>query len=165
MVKAVTVSSTTLGCSFGAYRRARPVSGFTLLELLVVMMLGAIMTSIAINNLDALSNPAQGAAAQLTGFLKEVRAKAISQTVAYKVTASSNRRIVTRFASTCSATTTTNDPSLTLNLPNSAALTATDWEICFTSRGLATVNTTITLQDQYVTKRVEVLLGGGVRTI
>lgn len=146
-----------------AYRRAAGNSGFTLLELLVVFMLSAIVGSIAVSNFSALANPAQGAAAQLASFLKEVRARAISQTVAYKITASSTRTIVTRFATTCTSNTTTVDPTLTLTLPTGSSLTATDWEICFTSRGLASANTVLTLQDQRVSRRVEILLGGGVR--
>lgn len=146
-----------------AQHRTSGVSAFTLLELLVSLMLAGILTSIALNNLSALANPAQGAAAELSGFLKEVRARAISQTVAYIVTPSSTRTIVTQFATNCSSATLTSDPSLTLTLPTSSSLTATNWSICFTSRGFATTNVVLALQDHSVTKTVEVLLGGGVR--
>jgi len=159
------MGSLNLSCAQFARQRTPAMSGFTLLELLVVLMLTAVLSSIAVSNMSALANPAQGAAAQLAGFLKEVRARAISQTVAYKVSATSNRTIITQFAVNCSSATNTLDPSLQLTLPTSSALTTTNWQICFTSRGLASNNITIALQDQFVTRQVEVLLGGGVRLL
>lgn len=136
--------------------------GFSLIEMLVTLMMTAVLGSIAVSNLKVLDNPLQDGAAQTASFFKEVRARAISQTSAFIVAPTSASRLSATFGNTC-ATATTVDPTLRLTLPNGTSFTATNWGICFTSRGLVDQDTIISLRQGANTKNIEVMLGGGVR--
>jgi prepilin-type N-terminal cleavage/methylation domain-containing protein len=137
--------------------------GFSLIELLVALMISAVLASMALGNLKELNDPLQNGSAQLAGFLKEVRAKALSQTVAYHVSASSTTKIITTYGNNCASVTTTADPQLTLKLPTGTSLSTTSFNFCFSSRGLSDQNVNIVIHDNIGTKTVEVMLGGGVR--
>ena len=141
-----------------------PQRGFSLLEILVALMISSVMASMALSGLKELNNPLQNGSAQLNAFLKQVRATAISQTVAYRVQAQGSGKVITKFGNACSSAATT-DASLTLALPDRTVLTSTSFDFCFTSRGMATQNVTLGIRDESGTKSVEVLLGGGVRTL
>jgi Tfp pilus assembly protein FimT len=147
------------------YTGLKSQSGVSLLETFVVLVMLSLLSSIALNNLKSLYDPLQSASALTTSFFKEARAKAISQTLAFHVKPSGNKKLVTDFATNCTSTTRTNDPSLTLNLPTGVTLSSTSWDICFTSRGLSTSNTTIQINEGSISKQIEVMLGGGVRVL
>jgi prepilin-type N-terminal cleavage/methylation domain-containing protein len=149
----------------GNSRQYSSQQGFSLLETLVTLMLGVIVSNIVVSNLKQLDNPLQNGVAQVTGFIKGVRARAISQTIAYKIQPTSLGRLSASFAPTCSAATFTTDPSLGLVLPNTTRFTNTTWSICFTSRGLSTENSTIQLRDGSTVRTLETMLGGGVREL
>ena len=75
-------------------------------------------------------------------------------------------RLGASYATTCSATTWTDDPDFELELPEGVELSSTAWNLCFSSRGLASNNLTISLQhDQFGTSDIEVLLGGTSRVL
>jgi prepilin-type N-terminal cleavage/methylation domain-containing protein len=138
--------------------------GFTLVEMLVVFALIGALSGIAVINLKAFSSPAENGAAQLLGFLKQARARAISTTSAYFVVPSGSATVVTRYGTNCSDASPVSDASLTLQMPTGAQLAATGWSICFTARGLSDSNTVLTVNDnQSGARSVEVLLGGSVR--
>ncbi|NDC38889.1 MAG: prepilin-type N-terminal cleavage/methylation domain-containing protein [Proteobacteria bacterium] len=138
--------------------------GFSLLEMLVVLMISGVLSSMALSGLKELSNPLQSGTAQLNAFLKQVRATAISQTVAYRVQAQGSGRVITKFGNGCTSASTI-DSALRLDLPAGTSLTTTTFDFCFTSRGLANQNVVLAIRDSSGTKSVEVLLGGGVRTL
>lgn len=138
--------------------------GFTLFELLIVLAVFGVLIGMAALNLRPLNSPLQTGTSQIMGFFKQARAKAIATTSAYKVEPASATRLITKYASSCSALTMTTDTDLTLDLPAGVSLTATDWSVCFNSRGVADGNITVTLTDSKAkTRTVEVFLGGGVR--
>ena len=139
-------------------------NGFTLVEMLVVFLMIACLSGIAVMNLKALSSPSENGAAQLLGFFKHARAKAISTTSAYFVMPTSTSTVITKFGTNCSDAAPVNDSALRLNLPSGASLGNVGWSVCFTTRGLSDSNTTVTVNDtENGSKTVEVLLGGGVR--
>lgn len=151
--------------------RATPVRccaaarGFSLVELLVVLAISGILIGIATTSIAALNNPLINATAQTLGYLKQARAKAISTTMAYTVTAASPTRFQARFGPLCTSGSLTTDPLMDIPLPRGASFTATNWSICFNARGLASTTQTLGLQDsQGHLKTVDVMLGGGVRT-
>jgi type II secretory pathway pseudopilin PulG len=138
--------------------------GFTIFELLLVMGLALLMGGIAILNLKAFDNPLQNGSAQLAGFLKQVRAKAISSTSAYIISPGSSGRIQTQRGLTCADASPVDDPLAALSLPSGAYLFDTTWNFCFNSRGLPDANIEIELRDiGGANEIVEVLLGGAVR--
>jgi prepilin-type N-terminal cleavage/methylation domain-containing protein len=139
-------------------------AGYTLTELLVTMSLLSVMSGFAFVNLLDLSNPARSAASEISGFLKQARARALSTTSAYTVSASSTDTLTTTVGTTCSAAQSA-EPSLTLELDH-ADLSNVSWSICFTSRGFPDKNVVIPVTDDYSgSNSVEVLLGGAIRVL
>lgn len=137
--------------------------GTTLLELLTVVSLAAILSTVAVSNLSVLNTPAATGTAALVGFLKETRAKAMNTTMAYTVKPSSNRVVVTTYAKTCAAAPQTKDNAMTLTLPRGATLRSTTWSFCYGTRGLVDTSLDIVVGDSEGSKTVQVGLGGGVR--
>jgi prepilin-type N-terminal cleavage/methylation domain-containing protein len=138
--------------------------GSSLIELLVTVSILGILMASSTSSLRGLHNPLRDGSQQTMGFFKQVRAKAISSTSAYVVSAASAVRIQTMRGSSC-ATATTLDPAMAIDLPNGATFTDTSWTTCFTPRGLAESNIVVTLRgdESGLTRDVEVFLGGAVR--
>ncbi len=138
--------------------------GYTLLELVIVLSLIAIMSGVAVANLRQLQDPVKTGASQLSGFIKQVRSRAMSATQAYLIRPASANRVIALRASVCSAETWQPDSRLVLDLPSGVSLQATDWEVCYGSRGLPDDNVRIGISDlDSRQQEVEVLLGGSVR--
>lgn len=138
--------------------------GFSGIELLVVFLIMSIMTGIAAYNLRELDNPLEDARAELRGFFKQVRSRAISTTSAYEVIPLTTKQIITRYSIRCSDASKTNDPQLTLTLPTHTNLINTDWAVCFNARGLPDQNLLINLVDiQSQSSSIEVMLGGAIK--
>ena len=149
-------------------KKSRDAAGYSIFEVLAVLALLAILSGVATNNLKELSDPLENSSAELIAFLKQVRARAISTTSAYKVAPVSNGDIVTSYSERCSdaAVEWVADPGVTLSLPTGAWLEDTDWAICFGPRGLPDGNIQVVLRDMDAGSRtIEVYLGGGVREI
>ncbi len=138
--------------------------GFSLIEMIATCMIIGIVSMIAINRLQDLDNPVLNATSEMTGFFKQVRARAISTTSAYKISATSNTEIITEYGETC-ADIDTADDKMILELPNGASMTTNDWEICYNSRGLPDDNIQITVTGASGTRTLEVYLGGAVKEI
>ena len=139
-------------------------SGFSVIELTVALALVGIMTMIAAGNLKAVRSPALEAANQTMGFFKQVRAKALSTTSAYFVSAASPTRLVTSFGINCSDASPVADSALTLDLPSGASMTDITWNVCFTPRGFPDSTAIIPVVDgEGGAESVELYLGGAVR--
>lgn len=139
-------------------------NGFTILELLVVMGLIASMLAIGTHNLRSMTNQIQSGAAEISGFLKQARAKAIASTKAYKVTVASENQLVASFALNCDSSSFQTDPTLALTMPLEVSITDINWEICFGSRGLPKTNDILFINDVHGEFRsIEVMLGGAIR--
>jgi Tfp pilus assembly protein FimT len=141
------------------------MKGYTINELLVTMMLVSISSMIALSNLKQLEDPVNSSTAELISFFKLVRAKAISTTSAYTVTAQSNSKIITTVANVCSSNDQVTDNKVVLNLPLGASLTDTAWVVCFNSRGLPDANIQIGISGESGLRTIEVYLGGGVQEV
>lgn len=141
-------------------------AGFTLLELLMVMLLTGILSYIGVYNLKEMASPIEDASTSTVSFLKVVRARALATTSAYTVYPVTSTRLGARTSARCDDPLgeTTVDPSLQLNFPSGAQLLETAWTACFTARGLAATDQTFLIRDiAGQTRTVEVLLGGSVR--
>ncbi len=140
-------------------------SGFTLFELLFTVGLIGVLLGVAVTNLRSLDSAANTGAAEVLGFLRQVRARAMAATSAYKIAPSSAQVLAVYTASTCSSPMAL-ESSLTLKLPLGASFTDTGWEVCFSSRGFPDSSPTIDLQDtEGGIKTIQVFLGGAVKVI
>lgn len=144
--------------------------GFTTIELLIVLGVLGVLFAVAFNDLRPLNNPLQNGTSQLSGFLKQVRVRAMATTSAYQVspdTSNPNKVLIVRYGNTCTAAATgTVDDQFRLELPDGAELNmGGTWSICFNSRGFANTATTLNLiktGDASKFRQVQVLLGGAI---
>ena len=139
--------------------------GVSLIELVVVSLILSLFLASAYSNIDVLNRRAHNASQLVSGYFRQVRATAVSHTLAYQITPASATTLSAGFAATCSAGSFTTDSRQNLPLPAGVQLTDTSWSLCFSSRGFAQSNVTVGIQDiDGNTESIEVFLGGGIRT-
>nr|WP_243093763.1 prepilin-type N-terminal cleavage/methylation domain-containing protein [Thermus thalpophilus] len=148
--------------------------GISLLELLVALAVLGIAGSIAALNLRPLYNPLQDSVSRTEGYLKQVRAKAMATTSAYRISLRQDGKgLEASYANKCNASTFTTDLQLRLELPTEVTISIrpAGASLCFNSRGLLVLinggnppqEPTLTLQDNRGrVATLAVLLGGGV---
>ena len=140
--------------------------GFSLLELLAVLSTAGVLTLMASAGLNDMVDPLRNASAELQGYFKQVRARAIATTSSYTVVPSGTGTVTATFSDSCSSSDQTADGRLLLNLPSGARFSATDWSVCYTARGLPLENLQIELADNDGESRtLEIYLGGAVREV
>ena len=141
--------------------------GFTLLEILMVVSIMGILGGIAALSLNNLGGELQNGTNELSGFLRQTRAKAMATTSAYRVKYASPTKLFVQSARNCGSDSWTTDSSLKLELREQVYIT-NDWDsdkkvVCFSSRGIANNNETIKLTDKDGKRaEVEVLIGGAL---
>jgi len=147
---------------------ARLQQGFSLIELLVVIAIIGIMAGLAVVGLRGSHDDLTFNATELEGQVKLTRSKAMTTTRAYRLVRA-GKRIDAEWSERCSDTTGwQKDDAIWMELSNRVSISNTqnvtdNVIICFTSRGLASANPVITLQDQEGdTAEIEVFIGGGV---
>jgi prepilin-type N-terminal cleavage/methylation domain-containing protein len=135
-------------------------------ELLAVLALSGILFGIGSLGLLRMEAPLDTGSRLLDSALRQARAKAMSTTTAYQVTPVDGSNLVASYANLCTDTVWTLDPRLDVELPDGVTLTDTTWVACFSSRGHADSNATLTVQDSGSdTRQVEVLIGGMTRIL
>jgi prepilin-type N-terminal cleavage/methylation domain-containing protein len=139
--------------------------GFTVLEVLTTLGIAGIIMGTAAANLNSLGNSPANPANQLVGYVKQVRAKALSSTRAYVIAPISPTQIGASYADNCRSPTFTADGPLRITLTSNAILTDTSWSVCITSRGLTTSSMIVPISKGSETQQVEIALGGGVRKL
>jgi len=144
----------------------RKQAAFTILEMLVAVVFLGIMLGIAVSNLRVQADPLSIATTNLEGFLKQMRARAISSTLAYTINPTSSGYLQTRYSSKCSDTTKTVDSKYFLKLPTTVTFGATTWSFCYSSRGFPDANIQVTLRNTTANSQIlEIMLGGAVRLL
>lgn len=166
--------------------------GFTIIEILVVLMIAGIMAAFAAPTIKFGINPLQDTTNRIAGNFKLVRAKAMSQTSAYRVRQTSATQLTVERARSCFDTTGwTVDPSFTVEdlslaeaediqglakneiiqivaatVNGTTVTTLTNWRLCYDSRGLADRTLVLTLRNITTNRqnRIEVFRGGTVQT-
>jgi len=123
----------------------RSSAGSSLIELLAVLAIVGIAVGAASLYLRPLEAPVQTAAAELEGFLKQARARALSTTSACRVLPATARGVRAECADDCAASTWTPEAGGRLGFPDRVTMTNAAWSVCL--------------------RRVEVLLGGAARVI
>ena len=138
----------------------------TLVELLaVVAVMGSALVAFALY-LQPMEAPLDEATNRLEGLFRVARVRGLATTSAYRVSPDGAGGLRGDYANNCTSATWTRDRALDLELPDEVTLTDTTWAVCFSSRGLASVNTVITMtHPRFGDRQVEVLLGGATRVL
>lgn len=138
--------------------------GFSLVELLMVLSLTSILMGFGVYEIKEFINPAVSASDELVTLLKVVRAKAISNTVSYRLKPNGNKQLVASFRTDCfSSDPWQGDGELTMDLPAGAYLNETDWEVCYDTRGFPDSNIVFDVRENGgSSKTIEIYLGGGL---
>jgi prepilin-type N-terminal cleavage/methylation domain-containing protein len=154
--------------------------GFTLTEVLVTLVVLGILTVIAAPTIRFGSNPLKDNSSRIAGNLKLLRAKAMSQTSAYRLQAvpgdvPGTVTLGIERAMLCSDTVWTADPTFATEdtlldrqvrisqvMSNGQSRPIDSWSICYNSRGLATRNLVLTLRDERSGQTITVFPGGAV---
>ena len=139
--------------------------GASLPELLGVIALMGVAVLIPALAFDRVSPPLDRAEATCAAALQQVRAAAMAETRAYRISPSGVGGADVAWANTCGASTWTDVPKLAIDLPDEVRFTNGTWAVCFDSRGLASTNATFTLSELQhgttpKTRTFNVLLGG-----
>lgn len=157
--------------------------GFSVVELLITVAFVGILSAIALPRISFATRPLSDSSNRLTSSFKMVRAKAMSQTSAYRVRPTSASSIKIERANACDApnasdwqadgTFTISDSRMEQDIAfvnatenDQARSPSSGWSICFNGRGMANKNLVLTLQNQKDSKqkRIEVFRGGTVQT-
>lgn len=149
-------------------------AGFTLFELLVTLFFIAIIAGGATFQARNLSDPIQNQTAITLGFIKQVRARAISSTSAYLIYPTSSTHLAVARGTACPATMPANPSSLVpssftadtlnVNLTEKVTFVSTTWGACVTQRGLFTGAASVQLIDpDGKTKTITIFLGGATK--
>jgi prepilin-type N-terminal cleavage/methylation domain-containing protein len=141
-------------------------SGFSILELIVTVSLGAILTGLAVVSVTGLNNPARHGAVAIASFLESARSQAISSTGIILVKATNTATIQGYHVQACDDPDPVADSELLMVLPNNYSMTDITWEVCFTARGFAAESTIVPISDTHGQDRnIQVYIGGGIRVL
>lgn len=158
---------------------ARAQSGFTLLELLVIMAILGLLFALGGYSYLSTRNPPREAARTVHAALLTLRSQAMSNTQARRIVLVNSQNLVLQSALRCSETDQSKWTQIgtvpldsasrpltlsTLNAPADLVATGTYTVSCFTSRGLAAKAGFLGISDGKRAYLVNVALGGGVKT-
>lgn len=151
------------GCMKNQLHILRNQQGTSIFNLLAAMAMISVLSTTAISNLKVVENPLADASFSMNHYLRLVRSRSISQTTFILLRPLSNTHVEAFSGDTCDKAVTNLD-DLRYEFPDETALATTDWEVCFTPRGLADNTVTFDMNDKRgYSRTVEVALGGGSR--
>ncbi len=139
-------------------------AGVGMVELLSVLALVGVSVGMMVAYLKPVEAPLQTGGNSLVALMEQTRARSISTTQAHRVRPIDAETAIVEVADACGSVAWTLEPMIDLELPDLVTLTATDWSVCFNSRGLSSENLVITLQHpDRGSRRLELLRGGVLR--
>lgn len=138
--------------------------GYTLVEMLIVLMLIGIALGTAFYNLKSIDNPVRNAANEIESYLILARGKSITNT-AYTVITPTTNGLTGVYGSSCTDAAAVPDSQLTYTLPRNVTFTDTTWRACISPRGLYNSNSNIVVRDNTGrTATLEIFIGGAIKT-
>lgn len=159
-------------------RTAMSDAGITLIELLAAVTITGVLAAIAAPNINFGTQPVKDTTNRITASLKLTRAKAMSQTSAYRLlrnTSGVGPPVVVQIATRCTQPDAewTQAPgfvfedwqfdegvNIDLVEVDGRTVTNTDWSLCFDSRGYAAQTLNLALEDENDTSQIQVFRGG-----
>ena len=135
---------------------------YSVTDLIVALAMIAILGAMAVPDFKTFSEPLPDAKTELLVHLKMVRAKAIEKKTPYSIFPGneSTLRVITN--AVCGGAATGSDTTLDFILPKGVKFAHTNWALCYTSKGIPTVNLVIELVDnEGLTTTIEQFLGIG----
>ena len=140
-------------------RRSREL-GYTMFELLIVLVLTSILAATAIANLKKTDHPLADSALSVDYLFHLARTKAIASTKVIQIAPSSSTSLAASSSDSCSGTMIP-IPSMAVELREGCTLPDTSWSVCFNQRGLADASVAFQILDsQENHKTIRVALGG-----
>ncbi|HMO02072.1 MAG TPA: prepilin-type N-terminal cleavage/methylation domain-containing protein [Oligoflexia bacterium] len=136
--------------------------GFTLIELLVSIATAFVLLVLAAFNFKQLENKTLNTANGVVGFLKVVRARALTNSLAYEVAPVSLQLLRARAKKSCVADQYLDD-FYDYELREGVIIDNPNWNTCYSARGMASQAVNFKVTDGSNSRVVEVVLGGAVR--
>ena len=138
--------------------------GTSFVELMVVMAVMSLLVGCLSLFLAPMEGRLDGAARSTEAFFRQARVTAMATTSAYRIRPADSTTMIVETAGSCGAASWIVDDTLVLDLPRGIVLDDTGWTLCYGSRGTASANLLIGLQDEDGAMRdIEVLRGGTTR--
>ncbi len=138
-------------------------AGFSIIELLIAVAILGLIVGAATMQADISAGLSAGTD-QLRTIAKTARTYAMSTTTPHRLVPTSDTTIAIEYGGPCddgSATWTALDKE-EYDLPTGLQLSATNWEVCFTTRGWTTDVHTLQLVEGNSFRELKVLLGGSI---
>ncbi len=145
-------------------------AGFTLVEVILVVILLGVLLSVAAPSFKGYENSLPTAARQSASFFRQTRSLAMARTAAYRVVVVSPTELRVDFASTCNSAAWQTDPRVRLDLTEKITMEGADIVagttlVCYSSRGIGNNSPSFLLRDRRKNAhRVDVFTGGAVVT-
>jgi prepilin-type N-terminal cleavage/methylation domain-containing protein len=165
----VTSSDRSTSCGVDRLRRPSRRRAVTLVEVLVVLAVIAIVAGIAALDVRPLNHEARNAASEFASIVRQVRARAMATTSAYRLVLVAGDRVAAETRATCGGSEPwTSEPRLEFRARDGTRVVAGagvgDEIACFNSRGIASASPEVTFRDGRGREAsVTILAGGAVR--
>ncbi|MGB7412639.1 MAG: prepilin-type N-terminal cleavage/methylation domain-containing protein, partial [Thermosynechococcaceae cyanobacterium] len=152
-------------------------AGVSMPELMAVVAITGVLAAIAAPSISFGNEPLKDTTKRVAANIKLIRAKAMSQTSAYRIRAISDDQLIIERANSCDAPDAewTRDPGFAeedLRLDEEVSILSakedsveqSNWDICFNSRGIADKNLTLVFAEAGETtqEQIEIFQGGNV---
>lgn len=152
--------------------------GFTLLEVLLILSIFGILSSVGVYSLLNLRSPARDTARTVHSALMQLRSSAATNTQARRMVLNSDQTLSLQSSLSCSEADqskwTTYETAVQLPdrirarpvtfTNNAVPLSGPNVIVCFTPRGQASASANLTVADSRSSYTVQVALAGGVKT-
>ena len=143
-------------------------SGFSMLELMIVLFMNSIILATVATNFRTLERPLTSAGELTIGYFRLARASSISRTVSYVIYPSSSNKLSAKSGKNCeiARANSITEEKLSLELPRGVLLQSTSWDVCITPRGFMDDSIVFDLFDEDGKRlKINTFLGGTAKVL